>query len=225
MGQSVLRLAPFAYFYLKRDNVLFVGTDERVFLWLVGWVWVQLCVLAVQDVLGPRVGVPKGWCPEVWEYHPVLREDAEGLEAGGLPIGLIAAAGSSTSPGRGGRGGEGGSVDSSPVVASRRRSWSLGDYAAHGEDGAKRREREKEMRRHGMSLRTIDCAICTEVLEVPVVTAKAKSPSAAGGLVGLFARRAYMVTPCRHVFHTKCLEGWFRYKLQCPICREELPPL
>lgn len=100
----------------------------------------------------------------------------------------------------------------------------------------RRREREKELKRHGMSLRTIDCAICTEVLEVPVVRASRglkESPSSsssaaaggAGGLVGVFARRAYMVTPCRHIFHTKCLEGWFRYKLQCPICREELPPL
>jgi hypothetical protein len=110
-------------------------------------------------------------------------------------------------------------------AAGRRRSWSFtGGGGGGGEDGG-RREREKELGRHGMALRSIDCAICTEVLEVPVVRASAKDPAAAGGLVGVFARRAYMVTPCRHVFHTKCLEGWFKYKLQCPICREELPPL
>src|SRR4051794_41523838 len=86
-GQSVLRLAPFAYFYLRSDNILFVGTDGVAFLVLVGWVWVQLVVLAAQDVLGPRYGVPARWMPEVWEYHPVLREDD--AEAGGLPIGLV----------------------------------------------------------------------------------------------------------------------------------------
>ncbi|KAL2263658.1 hypothetical protein VTK26DRAFT_5820 [Humicola hyalothermophila] len=225
LGQSALRLCPFAYFYLREDNVLFVGTDGRAFLGLVAWVWAQLCVLAVQDVLGPRTGVPRGWCPEVWEYHPVLREDS--LESGGLPIGLLAGGGAASVVGSAGGGEE--SAGSSPTAvaaaANRRRlSWSLGGDGGDAA-GGKRREREKEMQRHGMSLRTIDCAICTEVLEVPVVTARAKDPSAAGGLVGVFARRAYMVTPCRHIFHTKCLEGWFRYKLQCPICREELPPL
>ena len=39
------------------------------------------------------------------------------------------------------------------------------------------------------------------------------------------ARASYMVTPCRHIFHTECLEGWMRYRLQCPICREGLVPL
>ncbi|KAH6845471.1 hypothetical protein B0I37DRAFT_186011 [Chaetomium sp. MPI-CAGE-AT-0009] len=212
-GQSVLRLVPFAYFYLRRDNVLFVDTDPTAFLLLVAWVWCQLLALAVQDVLGPRFGLPARWMPEVWEYHPVLREGD--VEAGGLPIGLV----SSLS---GGVEEEG---EASPV--GRKRSWSAGSAAGAGggEDGGRRREREKELQRHGMVVREIDCAICTEVLEVPVVRANAKDPAAAGGLVGVLARRAYMVTPCRHIFHTKCLEGWFRYKLQCPICREELPPL
>jgi hypothetical protein len=215
LGQSVLRLLPFAYFYLSSENVLFVEPDAVSFLGLVAWVWAQILVLAVQDVLGPRFGVPARWMPEVWEYHPVLRED--NVEAGGLPIGLVSSIGV---PGEW-------SAAGSPVAAGRRMSWSL--PGGEGEDGdlggRGKREREKELRRHGMLLRSVDCAICTEVLEVPVVRANAKDPSAAGGLVGVFARRAYMVTPCRHIFHTKCLEGWFRYKLQCPICREELPPL
>ncbi|KAJ4306387.1 hypothetical protein N0V88_001187 [Collariella sp. IMI 366227] len=44
-GQSVLRLAPFAYFYLREDNILFVEPDAVAFAWLVGWVWVQLVVI------------------------------------------------------------------------------------------------------------------------------------------------------------------------------------
>ncbi|KAL2266390.1 hypothetical protein VTJ83DRAFT_5742 [Remersonia thermophila] len=236
LGQSVLRLLPFAYFYLRSDNILFVEPDPATFLALVAWVWVQVLVLAAQDVLGPRYGLPERWMPEVWEYHPVLRED--NVEAGGLPIGLVSSGGLSED--HKGAGEEDSSPESSPVApsahaAARRGSWSLtspfladdGSWGRGGGGGVVggRREREKELRRHGMALRTIDCAICTEVLEVPVVRADAKDPAAAGGLVGVFARRAYMVTPCRHIFHTKCLEGWFRYKLQCPICREELPPL
>ncbi|KAL2151849.1 hypothetical protein VTH82DRAFT_5033 [Thermothelomyces myriococcoides] len=220
VGQTVFRLAPLAYFYLKEDNVLFVGTDVTTFLVLVGWVWCQLVVMAMQDVLGPRFGLPKSWMPEAWDYHPVLRESD--VEGGGLPIGLIA----SSSSLYGGEDGDGsGDAADSPVLttAGRTRSWSVG--SSSGDVGAQRRERAKELEKHGMMLREVDCAICTEVLEVPVVRANAKDPSAAGGLAGVLARRAYMVTPCRHIFHTKCLESWFRYKLQCPICREEPPPL
>ncbi|KAK6855826.1 hypothetical protein PG995_007977 [Apiospora arundinis] len=74
-------------------------------------------------------------------------------------------------------------------------------------------------------IHVIDCAICREVLEVPVIKSGEADPTAVGGVAGVFARRVYMVTPCRHIFHSECLEGWMRFRLQCPICREELPPL
>ena len=76
--------------------------------------------------------------------------------------------------------------------------------------------------------RTFDCAICMHDLEVPVIARNSgdRDTSASTSLgANLFTRRAYMVTPCRHIFHSVCLEGWMKYKLQCPICRESLPPL
>ncbi|CCF47053.1 transmembrane E3 ubiquitin-protein ligase [Colletotrichum higginsianum] len=184
IGQSVLRLLPFAYFYVYDDNFLFAETDRRAFLVFCAWLWVQLWVLAFQYVLGPRFGIPKSWTPDAWDYHPVLRED--GVESGGLPIGLLSEPGS-------------------PSL----------DRVQSGEnrDG-----------KGSSNLRAIDCAICREVLEVPVMRAGEEDPTA-GGVVGVFTRRNYMVTPCRHIFHSACLEGWMRFRLQCPICREELPPL
>lgn len=72
--------------------------------------------------------------------------------------------------------------------------------------------------------RIFDCAICMQNLEVPVINTTEGDGGV--GLAGsIFTRRAYMVTPCRHIFHTPCLEGWMRYRLQCPICRNSLPPL
>ncbi|KAI1005752.1 hypothetical protein K3495_g2466 [Podosphaera aphanis] len=73
------------------------------------------------------------------------------------------------------------------------------------------------------STRSVDCTICMQLLEVPVLVAGSNTSS--GGVPGILERRRYMVTPCRHIFHSKCLEGWMRFRLQCPICRENLPPL
>ncbi|KAF4976510.1 hypothetical protein FZEAL_6828 [Fusarium zealandicum] len=179
LGQSILRLLPVAYFWVKEDNFLYARPERHAFLVFSAWLWIQLVVLAAQDVVGPRFGIPTGWAPDAWDYHPVLREDS--LEAGGLPIGLVA--------------------DDTPGI----------DRARSGDDGDKAQS----------SIRSIDCAICREVLDVPVLTAEDEDT----GVAGVFARRLYMVTPCRHIFHSACLEGWMRFRLQCPICREELPPL
>lgn len=73
-----------------------------------------------------------------------------------------------------------------------------------------------------------DCAICTENIEVSIVSAIGSGDGEIAASIAattIFSRRAYMVTPCRHIFHSHCLEGWMRYRLQCPICRENLPPL
>jgi hypothetical protein len=186
IGQSVLRVLPFAYFYLKEDNILFAETDWKAFCVLAGWVWVQIWVLVAQEILGPRWGLPKNWYEEGWDYHPILRED--NVEAGGLPIGLV-------------------QIPGSPTLERTRTSEELGRKKRDG------------------GVRTVDCAICMQVLEVPVVGAGEDSAGNAGGVTGMLARRLYMVTPCRHVFHSACLEGWMRFRLQCPICRENLPPL
>ncbi|KAI0124306.1 hypothetical protein BJ170DRAFT_79629 [Xylariales sp. AK1849] len=183
IGQSILRLFPIAYFYTVKDNFAFAIPDWTAFAVLAGWVWIQIWVLVAQNVLGPRFGIPTGWMPEAWEYHPVLRED--NAESGSLPIGLVLA-----------------SAPGSPTL-ERTKSGDAGKPT---------------------TLHVIDCAICRETLEVSVINAGEADPTA-GGVTGVFARRAYMVTPCRHIFHSECLEGWMRFRLQCPICREELPPL
>ena len=32
--------------------------------------------------------------------------------------------------------------------------------------------------------------------------------------------KPYMVTPCKHAFHSVCLENWFKQKKECPSCRK-----
>lgn len=182
IGQSILRLIPFAYFYIVEDNILFVETDQNAAWVLVGWVWIQVWALASQEILGPRFFIPTGWAPPAYDYHPILREDDQ--EAGAImPIGFTQGTTRRSHD----------DVDGEPNLPGKR---------------------------------TFDCAICMQSLEVPVVPAGGggRDNSASLGTT-LFSRRAYMVTPCRHIFHSPCLEGWMKYRLQCPICRDDLPPL
>ena len=37
--------------------------------------------------------------------------------------------------------------------------------------------------------------------------------------------KPFMVTPCHHLFHSRCLELWLEQKNECPYCRRKIPPL
>lgn len=203
-GQSLLRLLPFSYFYLHTDNVLFVEADSNWVVALVGWVWFQICILASQELFGPRFFVPKActkWIPPAYDYHPILREEDE--ESGlSMPIGFTQATASSP--------------DETATSSS----------SSNAPQGDKRDDYCK-------GKRSFDCAICMQNLEVPIIPRNAEGGSLGATTAGIgagvkdlvFGRRAYMVTPCRHIFHSMCLESWMRYRLQCPICRDNLPPL
>ncbi len=36
-------------------------------------------------------------------------------------------------------------------------------------------------------------------------------------------KQTIMLTPCKHIFHVKCLLKWMNYKKKCPLCRLKLP--
>ncbi|KAL4934679.1 ubiquitin-protein ligase dscA [Aspergillus undulatus] len=190
IGQSCLRIFPFVYFLTVRENVLFIRPDYKTALCFIGWIWIQVWILASQDILGPRFFVPRGWAPPAYDYHPILRDDPESgpdLESGFLPIGALRGDG--------------------------RRDSDVKDDND--------RQRNKDRKRA-----VFDCAICMQDIDVPVLAA----PGTAGGSVAdgattLLTRRSYMVTPCRHIFHSACLESWMKLRLQCPICRESIPPV
>lgn len=191
IGQSILRLTPFSYFYLKKDNMLYTATDGIAFCVLAVWLWIQCWILVAQNILGPRWGLPKTWYVEGWNYHPILRNSH--LESGELPIGL--ASNHELSP-------------STPNSIAT--SFTSSDES--------RTQGRKES-----TYRSVDCAICMQILEVPVF--HGVKDTTTFDVSSILETQRYMVTPCRHIFHTTCLEGWMRFRLQCPICRENLPPL
>uniref|UniRef100_A0A060SZ38 RING-type E3 ubiquitin transferase n=1 Tax=Blastobotrys adeninivorans TaxID=409370 RepID=A0A060SZ38_BLAAD len=74
------------------------------------------------------------------------------------------------------------------------------------------------------STRQVDCAICMNPVEL-VILPRHGAQFIANTPANILARRRYMVTPCRHVFHSECMEQWLRTRLQCPVCRNHLPPI
>ena len=196
IGQSILRLAPIVYLYTVPKNVLFFGNDRNMAYVFIAWVWLQIWALGSQEILGPRFFVPKGWAPPAYEYHPILREEDDEEAGSTMPIGFTQA--TSSSP-------------THPTSPSLHPRTGISNVTPN--------------------TKVFDCAICTENISVPIVRkaglgeGESQGSTSAALSTTLFARRAYMVTPCRHVFHSGCLEGWMRYRLQCPICRENLPPL
>jgi hypothetical protein len=194
IGTSVVRSIPIAYFYLKEDNILFAKTDWYGFAILAGWLWIQILVLASQEILGPRFLVKDGWAPPAYDYHPILREDEEGAT---MPLNITTA-------------------EASPPTAL--------DASSSTDDPASTKSPGESK---GKGKKVFDCSICAQDIEVPVIPAGADESTIASmsGTSMILQRRQYMVTPCRHIFHTGCLEGWMRYRLMCPNCREVLPPL
>lgn len=197
LGQSLLRLVPMAYFFAYADNVLFAPVDLTSLAILAGWLWIHVVILGSQELIGPRWFVPKSWVTEAWDYHPLLREDEEN---GTLPIGSLDPSSNPTSP----------------LLERRRSSLSIPPSIPPHE--------HKKPDFGDRSKRSFTCAICMNDLVVPIVPAGESGPSSAD-VAGLLQRRQYMVTPCRHVFHSGCLEGWMRYRLVCPVCREGVPGL
>ncbi|KKZ62734.1 hypothetical protein EMCG_00320 [[Emmonsia] crescens] len=205
-GQSLIRIFPFLYFYAIPGNVLFIKLGSLFTLSIIAWMWMQTVILAGQDLLGPRFFVPHGWAPPAYDYHPILRDtsasgSSEDIEAAGtLPIGFLRGEESNASP-----------------------SSAKDDDKHSLDNNNNNNDKDRKTRR-------FDCAICMQDIDVPVLTTPSSgtgvaSSSVAEGAANLLSRRAYMVTPCRHIFHSTCLESWMRLRLQCPICRENLPPI
>ncbi|KAK6458350.1 uncharacterized protein RJT20DRAFT_31048 [Scheffersomyces xylosifermentans] len=64
------------------------------------------------------------------------------------------------------------------------------------------------------------CPICMSDISLPILTKEGDDSKRKK-----INNRLYMITPCHHIFHSECLEDWMKYKLQCPVCRESLPPV
>ena len=77
-----------------------------------------------------------------------------------------------------------------------------------------------ELEHDGIIDATTTCSICMADILIPILAGP--NTNEARKKVN---NKEYMITPCHHIFHAECLQSWMKYKLQCPVCRESLPPI
>lgn len=174
IGTSMLRLIPIWYLCLYSQNPLRHRYDPSLAVSVFGCYVIQISLLFLQQLLGPRFWLNEKWLPKAYDYHPFL--NMADLENG----------------------------FASDILANIR-------------------AQEDDPGKSGIITCKVDCAICMNDIELPVgVNADSKKPKQP---VDKLRGQQYMITPCRHIFHTDCLEDWMKYKLQCPVCRNALPPI
>lgn len=214
-GMTATRLVVPLYFFLIPNHFLkevYPDTprDPVMCELLVVWVAIQAAVLVAQSKYGARFMIPARFLPPKFDYSrplppsmiptaaPIDFPASESIEDRGLP--------STQSPVE--------ADDDSPSATSRVRHTTAPTTRNRMRRTANRNEAvsmtsetvEQVSSSAQTTHHTLDCSICYDDIDV-------------------HDRSGYMLAPCNHIFHRHCLLQWMDVKMECPICRIELPPL
>ncbi|KAI5124239.1 hypothetical protein M0805_005088 [Coniferiporia weirii] len=198
VGSSACRGFFALYLFACPNNVLDVDTSPLIFV-LVGFVFLQVTIVLLQDKFGPGFFLPRSYTPTTqYDYHPYIPlpdDEAPEPSLGDCAICMDA-------------------ILVQPDAHIRRRSLSEKSLSGRRRSASiKDREREKNRERGVRGI--LD----------RIEAATGRSTGVGVGIGGSGSRRSYALAPCHHLFHTACLERWLAIKNICPQCRRPLPPL
>lgn len=206
-GISLSRMvAPIYVFAVKNNFVKEIfpesTTDYLLCECLVLWVGIQAALLEAQRRYGARFFVPARFLPPKFDYnrpipHSLLPpEHVE--DNSGTPSESLQKERGTTS-------------DACAPLVSRRpssprrgaRNRMKGSRAVEAAPMTTETINEAPAR---AALPSFDCVICYNEIDTR-------------------NRSGYMLAPCDHLFHKDCLVQWMEVKMECPICRNDLPTL
>jgi hypothetical protein len=168
---------------------------------LIIWVGIQTAILEAQGRYGARFMIPARFLPPKFDYSRPL------------PASLLPPGSQDMTPSE--------SLQHERGPQTEVRALLPRDTSPHrATGGARNRIKGSRVNRTESSMTTetvspapthlpmasIDCVICYNGIDVR-------------------NRRGYMLAPCDHLFHRECLVQWMEVKMECPICRTELPSL
>ena len=208
-GMSISRMVAPVYFFAVPNNFLKEvypesPTDPLMCELLILWVGIQTAVLIGQGKYGARFMIPARFLPPKFDYS---RPIPASILPPGVTQEVLPEPQSRTSRALEVSESQSLLANEEPVVQGRRTT------TRNRIRGSRLNRQENTMTAEPVvndtstgSGNTLDCVICYNAIDV-------------------HDRRGYMLAPCDHIFHKDCLVQWMDVKMECPICRTELPAL
>jgi len=202
-GMSITRMVAPLYIFAVPDNFLkevYPDSPTNIFMCeiLVVWVGIQAFVLIAQGKYGARFMVPARFLPPKFDYNrPVPPSMMPTDDILEPPVSRPDA----------------GEQTSEPALLSSETSperTTTGTRNRTKKGKARVKTETTSMITESLTENptgpTLDCVICCND-------------------INLHNRRGYMLAPCDHIFHRECLVQWMDVKMECPVCRKELPAI
>ncbi|KAK5670085.1 hypothetical protein QVD99_003407 [Batrachochytrium dendrobatidis] len=191
IGTSITRfLLPLYAWYYQDIIIASQSLPSAKILWaLAVFISIQVGVLILQDVQGPRIFIPQQLFPQTYDYHPAF-PPLSNNESISLQMDTIADS----------------EIDSNQSIYPPTSSNTF--YSTTATRRTHAITYEKEALSSRTELEDRHCAIC--FTEITTVTSDHPFFST--------ERLKYMVTPCNHLFHSECLERWMEVKLEVNCC-------
>lgn len=215
-GMSLTRLVAPLYVFGESNNFLKEvypesPTDLYMCELLVLWIGIQTAVLIAQGKYGARFMIPARFLPPKFDYSRPIPPSM-------LPPGTTQEATPDLPLQRQGRNSESlqgmqesqSLLSNDPVAVDRHTTGVTTRNRIKGSRGRQENSMTTETVVNDTSVESsahsLDCVICYNAIDV-------------------HNRRGYMLAPCDHIFHRDCLLEWMNVKMECPICRTELPSI
>jgi len=228
-GMSLSRLVAPIYMFSVPNNFLKSvypdsPTDTFMCQMIVVWVLVQMAVLLAQGKYGARFMIPARFLPPKFDY-------SRPLPASMLPPGATEQLAKPQPPGAPSTS----DLSLEPLVPDRDRVALASPPRRSDRHTTSVTTRKRGARGLGGSSRGTTAAAVTSDQDGGGGTTAGELPqppqhctldcSICYDGIDIRDRERYMLAPCDHIFHRDCLVQWMDVKMECPICRTELPAL
>ena len=234
-GMSITRLVAPLYLYGLPNNFLKEVNPEHPHnlvrcVLLVLWVALQTAILVGQDKYGARFMIPARFLPPKYNYYrPIppsllasMAQDVvenssnDKVDSSQTSSPRKSSSAPSTSQG----------LDPPPTLAVEVGSLSPPSEGVASPDagtGVARRTKKGKRPRSKM-MTSSKMSMQEEPTEAPEKSCAGLDCVICYNDIDLSKKTGYMLAPCDHLFHKDCLMQWMDVKMECPICRKELPP-
>ena len=205
-GMSVTRLLAPLYIFAVPNNFLkevYPDAPTNLFMCelLVIWVGIQTAVLIAQGKYGARFMIPARFLPPKFDYSRPIPPSM-------LPEGAL-------------------ELPPSDVTFETERSSEVQTLLPSDSSPSERHSTSVTRNRIKGSRRTVSRTESSSMTTDPVQDVHSHSLDCVICYNGIDVhnQKRYMLAPCNHIFHRDCLVQWMDVKMECPICRTELPSL